>query len=183
MAKYCVPDERGAVNHSTSLCALVVISMFAAAAQAGSERLLATGGVTQIEGSGGGGLNPWALITGLATNAGVGGSADCTYVRPQHFSFTSCGVAAGIHDRLELSYARQTFDLDDVAPGKSIRQDTVGAKLRVSGDAVFDQDRPWPQIAVGLQYKLLDGNIRATRANIATHAGQNGWYVALQGSL
>ncbi|MBS0420782.1 MAG: DUF3034 family protein [Proteobacteria bacterium] len=298
MAKYCVPDERDAVNHSTSWCALVVICTFAAGAQANSERLLATGGVTQVEGSGGGGLNPWALISGLETNSEVGGSADCTYVRPQHFSLMSCGVAVGIHDRIELSYARQTFDLDDVAPGRSIRQDTAGAKLRVYGDAVYDQDRLWPQLALGLQYKhnrdydfipqligarrgdgidfylaltkvflagpfgrtwLIDGNVRATRANqfgilgfggdrnndysfvgeasvatfitdslivgaeyrqkpdkisafreqdardvfvawfpvkylsltaayvdvgnIATHAGQKGWYVALQGSL
>ena len=204
MAKYCVPDERGAVNHSTSLCALVVISAFAASAQASSERLLATGGVIQVEGSGGGGLNPWALISGLETNSEVGGSADCTYVRPQHFSLTSCGVAMGIKDRVELSYARQTFDLDDVARGKSIRQDTLGVKVRVYGDAVYDQDRLWPQVAVGLQHKhnrdydfipkligarrsdgvdfylaltevwlagpfgrtwLIDGNVRATRAN------------------
>ena len=87
MAKYCVSIEGRAVNHSTSLCALVVISVFAAHAQANSERLLATGGVVRIEGSGGG-LNPWALISGLETNSEVGGSADCTYVRPQHFSLT-----------------------------------------------------------------------------------------------
>jgi hypothetical protein len=204
MAKYCVSDQRDAVNHSTSLCALFVICGFAAESHATSERLLATGGVTQIEGSGGGGLNPWALITGLETNSGVGGSADCTYVRPQHFSLTSCGAAVGIRDRIELSYARQTFDLDDVAPGQAIRQDTAGVKLRLYGDAVYDQDRWWPQIAVGVQYKhnrdygfipkligarhgdgvdfylaltkvflagpfgrtwLVDGNVRATRAN------------------
>ena len=192
------------MNHSTSLCALVVISVVAASAQANSERLLATGGVVQIEGSGGGGLNPWALISGLETNSEVGASASCTYVRPQHYSLSSCGIAAGIRDRVELSYARQTFDLDDVAPGKSIRQDTVGAKLRVYGDAVYDQDRWWPQLSLGLQYKhnrdydfipkaigarhsdgvdfylaltkvflagpfgrtwLIDGNVRATRAN------------------
>jgi Protein of unknown function (DUF3034) len=192
------------VNHSTSLCALIVISVFAAGAYANGERLLATGGVTQIEGSGGGGLNPWALITGLETNSGIGASADCTYIRPQHFQLTSCGIAAGIEDRVELSYARQRFGLDDVAPGKAIRQDTVGAKVRLYGDAVYDQDRWWPQVSLGLQYKhnrdydfipkligarggdgvdfylavtkvflagpfgrtwLLDGNVRATRAN------------------
>jgi hypothetical protein len=153
MSKYCVSDERVAVNHSTALGVLIVVSIFAATASANSERLLATGGVTQIEGSGGGGLVPWALITGLETNSEVGASADCTYVRPQHFSLTSCGVAAGVADRVELSFARQTFDLDDVAPEKSIRQDTVGAKVRIYGDAVYDQDRLWPQIAAGLQYK------------------------------
>ena len=31
--------------------------------------------------------------------------------------------------------------------------DTLGAKVRVFGDAVYEQDSPWPQVAVGLQYK------------------------------
>lgn len=134
MAKYCVPDERGAVNHSTSWCALVVIYAFAASAQASSERLLATGGVIQVEGSGGGGLNPWALISGLETNSEVGGSADCTYVRPQHF------------DRLWPD-ARDVFV------------------------AWF----PIKYLSLTAAYVDL--------GNIATHAHQKGWYVALQGSL
>lgn len=120
---------------------------------AASERLLATGGVTEVEGSAGGGLTPWALITGLETNSQVGASAACTYIRPQYFSLTSCGVAVGIEDRVELSYARQVFDLDDVAPGKQIRQDTLGAKVRLFGDAVYDQDSWLPQVAAGLQFK------------------------------
>jgi hypothetical protein len=45
MSKYCVSDERVAVNHSTALGAPSVVSAFAAAAQANSERLLSTGGV------------------------------------------------------------------------------------------------------------------------------------------
>ncbi len=130
-------------------CALPI----ALPANAQSERLLATGGVIELEGSGGGGLTPWALITGLGTDAEIGASADCTYIEPQHFSLTSCGAAVGIRDRVELSYARQKFNLDDVAPGRSVHQNIFGAKLKVWGDAVFDQDRWWPQVAVGLQYK------------------------------
>ena len=123
------------------------------AARAAGDRLLATGGVSEFEGSGGGGLTPWALITGLGTNSELGGSADCTYIKPQHFALTSCGVALGIDNRLEISYAQQTFNLDDVAPGKSIEQHVYGAKVRLWGDAVIDQDRWWPQLAAGLQYK------------------------------
>jgi DUF3034 family protein len=123
------------------------------ATHAASGRLLATGGVTEIEGSGGGGLTPWALITGLGTNSEVGISADCTYIKPQHFALTSCGGALGWNNRVEISYAHQTFNLDDVAPGKSIEQNIFGAKVRLWGDAVIDQDRWWPQIAAGLQYK------------------------------
>jgi hypothetical protein len=136
-----------------TLYLLVLMLGCIADVHASSERLLATGGVTEIEGSGGGGLTPWALIAGLETNSQVGASADCTYIKPQYFSLSSCGLAVGIEDRVELSYARQTFDLGDVAPGKSIRQDTFGLKVRLLGDAVYDQDSLLPQIAAGLQYK------------------------------
>jgi Protein of unknown function (DUF3034) len=134
-------------------CGWVLALVSAAGAHAESERLLATGGVIELEGSGGGGLTPWALITGLGTNSEIGGSADCTYVKPQHFALTSCGAALGIDNRVELSYAHQTFNLDDVAPGKTIEQNIFGAKVRLWGDAVTDQDRWWPQLAAGLQYK------------------------------
>jgi hypothetical protein len=131
------------------LLALATVS----AAHAESDRLLATGGVTELEGSGGGGLVPWALITGLGTNDQVGASAACTYVKPQHFALTSCGAAVGIRNRVELSYAHQTFNLDDVARYQTIEQHVFGAKVRLWGDAVIDQDRWWPQVAAGLQYK------------------------------
>lgn len=115
--------------------------------------MLATGGVTEIEGSGGGGLTPWALITGLGANREIGASADCTRVKPQNYELASCGLAVGIDNRLELSLALQNFSLGDVVPGSSISQTIVGAKLRLVGDAVIDQDRWWPQVAVGVQYK------------------------------
>ncbi len=135
------------------LVVALMCASLASAAQAYSDRLLATGGVTEIDGSGGGGLTPWALITGLGTNAQIGGSAHCTEVKPDFFFLLSCGVAIGIYDRAELSYARQSFDLDDVAPGRVVRQDIVGAKVRLLGEAVYDQGSLWPQLAAGVQYK------------------------------
>jgi hypothetical protein len=123
------------------------------AAYSESERLLGTGGVMEIEGSGGGGLTPWALISGLGTDRELGASAYCTDLRPQYFSLASCGLAAGAYDRVELSYTRQRFGLDDVAPGRSINVNVFGAKVRLIGDAVFDQDRWWPQVAAGVEYK------------------------------
>jgi hypothetical protein len=116
------------------------------------DRLLATGGVMEIEGSGGGGLTPWALISGLGTDAQVGASAYCTRISPDDFTLESCGVAAGIANRVELSVARQHFDLGATVPGNTISQTIVGAKVRVFGDAIIDQDRWWPQVAVGIQY-------------------------------
>jgi hypothetical protein len=134
------------------VCGALLLAAVPAAHGAGA-RLLATGGVTEFEGSGGGGLTPWALITGLGTNAELGASAACTYIKPQHFALTSCSAALGIDNRVEISYAHQTFNLDDVAPGKSIGQNIFGAKVRLLGDAVIDQDRWWPQVTAGLQYK------------------------------
>ena len=134
--------------------AVAVLSLgFPGAADAASSRLLATGGVMQIEGSAGGGLTPWALIAGLGSDREIGGSAFCTHVAPQDFRLDSCGLAIGLRDRVELSYARQTFGLGTTVPGEEIRVDVVGAKLRLVGDAVYDQDRWLPQIALGLQYK------------------------------
>ena len=116
-------------------------------------RLAWTGGVSEIEGAAGGGLVPWALIAGLGTEDEIGGSAFVTGAETSRFTLKAAGVALGIHDRLELSYARQRFDVGAVVPGVTLGQDVAGLKLKLLGDAVFDQDRWWPQLAAGVLYK------------------------------
>lgn len=121
-------------------------------------KLLATSGVMQIEGAGGGGLVPWALITGYGTSDSYGANAHVMALRTQDYAITTHGVAIGIADRLELSLARQRFNgtggpLDNVSVG----QDIVGLKLKVAGDAVYGQDDFLPQIAVGLMSKHHSG--------------------------
>ena len=138
---------------SIPICALLALIGAAPLAMGGSNRLLATGGVMQIEGSAGGGAVPWALIAGLGTDEQIGGSAFCTSARVQRFALGSCGLAVGFYDRIEVSFARQTFDLDEIIPGESIGVDVAGIKMRVFGDAVYDQDRWYPQLSVGAQYK------------------------------
>lgn len=124
-----------------------------------SGKLLATGGVSQLEGAGGGGLVPWALITGYGTQNSAGGNAHYTHVRLSDFTLQSGGVAIGLFDRLELSYAHQAFDTRaagarlGLGNGFTFHQDIVGAKVRLFGDAIYDQDRWWPQVALGVQYK------------------------------
>jgi hypothetical protein len=125
-----------------------------------SGKLLATGGVSSIEGAGGGGLASWALITGYGTDRQIGANLHYTIAKLRDYDFSSGGVALGIHDRFELSFAQQSFDTKTVLTAISptlkdytLKQDIVGLKLRVFGDAVYDQDRWWPQLAVGLQYK------------------------------
>jgi hypothetical protein len=133
---------------------IIALAALALSTQAlAGDRLLATGGAQEIEGQGGGGIVPWALIAGYGTRDQVGGSAFYTKVNTDDFDLDTYGAAIGLYDRFELSVSTQRFDAGSVIPGLTLKTDTIGAKWRVYGDAVYEQDSPWPQIALGLQYK------------------------------
>ncbi len=125
-------------------------------------KLLATGGVSQVEGAGGGGLANWALITGYGTRDGVGANVHYTTVLLPDYRLQSAGIAVGLFDRLELSYAWQEFDTQDVGAalglgrGFTFHQNIFGAKLKLIGDAVYEQDGWLPQLSIGLQHKEND---------------------------
>ncbi len=127
-----------------------------------SGRLLATSGVSQVEGAGGGGLVPWALITGYGTNDAVGGNVHNTFAYTSDFTLESVGAAIGVHDRVELSYAHIWFDTRQAGTrlglgrGYTITEDVAGLKVRLFGDAVYDQDSWLPQVAAGVQFKSND---------------------------
>ncbi|WP_246347024.1 DUF3034 family protein [Sphingomonas jinjuensis] len=124
--------------------------------------MLLTNGVSSVEGAAGGGLASWALIAGNETRDGIGGSAHATLVALPDFDLESAGVAIGINDRVELSYAYQRFDTRaagaalGLGRGFTFAQHIVGAKLRIAGDAVWDQDRWLPQFSIGVQHKIAD---------------------------
>ncbi|WEK01359.1 MAG: DUF3034 family protein [Candidatus Sphingomonas phytovorans] len=128
----------------------------------GGGKLLLTGGVSSVEGAAGGGLATWAVIAGDETDAGVGGSVHATYVALPDFDLTSYGGAIGFRNRIELSYTHQSFDTRaagaalGLGRGFTFAQDVFGAKIRLVGDAVYDQDRLLPQISVGVQHKRAD---------------------------
>jgi hypothetical protein len=127
-----------------------------------SGKLLATGGVSQIEGAGGGGIASWAIITGYGTRDGVGVNAHYTGVFLPDYTLHTAGAAVGLFDRVELSYAWQAFDTQDVGTalglgkGYTFHQNIFGAKVKLVGDAVYDQDDWLPQISLGLQHKEND---------------------------
>lgn len=127
-----------------------------------SGKLLLTGGVTQVEGSAGGGLTPWAVIGGYGTRDQIGANAFYTRVALDDYTLDSYGALVGFYDRVELSFARQRFDTEAVGAalglgrGFTIGQDVLGLKVRIAGDAVLEQDAWMPQIAVGLQRKDND---------------------------
>jgi hypothetical protein len=125
-------------------------------------KLLATGGVSEVEGAGGGGLASWAMITGYGTRDGVGANIHYTALPLPDYSLQSTGMAVGLFDRLELSYAWQEFDTQNVGTalglgrGFMFHQNIFGAKLKLVGDAVYDQDSWLPQISIGVQHKEND---------------------------
>jgi hypothetical protein len=125
-------------------------------------KLPLTRGVTSIDGGTGGGLSTWALIGGNETEDGVGASAFYTVVPLSDYDFAAYGAAIGFYDRFEISYAHQTFDTGEtgaalgIGRGFTFEQDIFGAKLRVIGDALYDQDSWLPQISVGVQYKRAE---------------------------
>ena len=140
--------------------ALVLTAALLAApafAQSGG-KLLLTGGVSSIDGAAGGGLTPWAVTGSYATDGEVGGTAFVTRARTGNYGLWTYGAALSVHDRFEVSIAKQDFDTQsNLAPlglgGLHLKQDIVGAKLRIAGDAVLDSDTLMPQIAIGLEHK------------------------------
>jgi hypothetical protein len=135
------------------LVLLAALLLLVSRAAGPGDRLHATDGVTQIEGAAGGGLTPWALVAGHGTRDQIGVTASFTRADPTDFDLQATGVAVGLCDRVEISYARQELGLGDTVPGQTIAMDPGRLELRVIGDAVCDQDRWLLQIAVGVQYK------------------------------
>lgn len=65
------------------------------------------------------------------------------------------GIGVAFDNRIELSYARQRFDLGTLArnlnlPENSLSQDIFGLKVRLFGDLIYDQ---LPQVSLGIQHK------------------------------
>ncbi len=155
-------------NRAAAVCAgllaaaLLPVGAHAAEGFTASNKLLLTGGVTNIEGSAGGGLTPWAVIGGYGTSDQVGGNVFYTQARANDYTLRSSGALVGLFDRVELSYAEQKFDTRDVGAalglgqGFTFTQKIFGAKVKVLGEAVLDQDSALPQIAVGFQQKEND---------------------------
>jgi hypothetical protein len=152
------------------IAACAALTVTAGAAQAQSwipetrpgGKLLLTGGVSTIEGSGGGGLATWATTTGYGNRDGIGANVHATWVDLPDYEFRTWGAAVGLWDRVELSVARQEFDtggtgaLLGLGAGFTFGQDVYGLKVRLTGDAVYDQHTWMPQIAVGVQHKVAD---------------------------
>lgn len=129
------------------VCALLSVSDTYASSNA---RIIATGGGTMIEGSAGGGIVPWAVLSGYADEDEFGGAAGLSHVESKDFSLDVAAVAVNWHNRVELSFAGQRFDIDNVSPGEDLNQNILGMKFRLTGDLIYPS---LPQISLGIQYK------------------------------
>lgn len=159
------------------LVAPLVLTAMLSAGQAAARplrnggKLLLTNGISSLEGASGGGLTPWAVISGNETDEGIGLSAHGTVVEVKDYDYQSAGVAVGVRDRLELSYTHQDFNTNAIGAALGLgqdyafSQDIVGAKLRVAGDLAYNA---LPAIAVGVQYKK-NGQGAVVRAIGARH--------------
>ncbi|MCI4429507.1 MAG: DUF3034 family protein [Burkholderiales bacterium] len=130
-------------------------------ALAESGKLLLTGGVSSIDGAAGGGLTPWALTGSYATQGQLGGTAFLTRVKTQDYALNVLGAVASYDDRGERSFARQDFDTGPTGPalglpGLRLKQDIIGLKVRMFGEAVLDSDTVVPQVALGVEFKTAD---------------------------
>src|ERR1700752_210363 len=78
-------------------------------------KLPLTAGFSDLEGSGGGGLVPLAFITGYGSASSWGANAHFTNIQLQDLHLYTYGVAAGMLDRVELSYTHQQLDVTGTA--------------------------------------------------------------------
>jgi Protein of unknown function (DUF3034) len=136
--------------------ALAASSVQAQPVQNGSGKLLLTGGVSSIDGAAGGGLTPWALVGSYADVGEWGGTAFLSRAQTQNYALNVAGVAVGIKDRVELSFAEQAFNANAVVAETTLKMDIIGIKFKLAGDAVLDSDRIMPQIALGAEFKHLN---------------------------
>lgn len=129
----------------------------ASQAVAGEGKLIATAGLNQLEGAGGGGIVPWATLSGYDTRDEFSVNAFTTRVNVDDYRLHVVGGSISVYDRVELSVARHTFDLTTL--GGDIAQNVYGAKVRLYGDVVYSD---WPQLSAGVQHKVLqDAGIAA----------------------
>jgi hypothetical protein len=134
---------------------LLVACCVPSLADAEAGRLLATGGASSIEGAAGGGITPWAVLAGYGERGEWGGDVFATRVETGDYRLDVAGMAFAFDNRLELSVARQRFDLGTLArdlslPENSLSQDIFGVKVRLFGDLIYDR---LPQFSLGLQHK------------------------------
>jgi hypothetical protein len=152
---------------------VILFSLVTMITQAGDGKLIGTAGLNQIEGSGGGGIVPWATLAGYDSQEQISVNAFTTQVNVDDYRLNILGMSASFYDRIEVSLAQHILDLTTL--GGDIKQDIYGLKYRLYGDVVYST---WPQISIGLQHKKLDDGNIADSLGAANSISGTDFYVA-----
>lgn len=137
---------------------LIGLTLSGLATGAEQGRILATGGLINVEGAGGGGLLPWSTLAGLSTDPGTDWLVGSSHVQLDDYAVTTVAITGSWNDRAEWSLARSRLDID-LAPGSlGIEQTIIGGKWRLAGDLIYGKT---PQLTVGVQAKWLDDDALA----------------------
>ena len=149
----------------------------AAPSLAAGGKLQETAGVTQFEGSGGGGLVPWATLSGYDTRDEWSSTVFMTRLSSADFRLQAYGTSIGWHDFLEFSVAEQIFDLKGVPFGeRELKMQTLGAKIKLLGDFIYT---PYPQLSLGIQHKTLKDELIASALGADDSSQGTDLYVAV----
>lgn len=155
---------------------ILIITLFVAATNSSSAsdgKLIGTAGLIQLEGSGGGGIVPWATLAGYDSQDEISFTAFTTQVDIDDYRLNVVGAAASFYDRVEVSVAHQRFDLKTL--GGEISQNIVGLKYKLYGDVVYSN---WPQVSVGLQHKRLEDKAIADLVGAESSDNGTDFYLA-----
>ncbi|MFQ3190225.1 MAG: hypothetical protein ACI936_001355 [Paraglaciecola sp.] len=147
--------KRRTISISNYWLWLIWLSFISMVTQAGDGKLIGAAGLNQIEGSGGGGIVPWATLAGYDSQEQISVNAFTTEVDVDDYRLNVLGMSASFFDRVEVSVAQHRFDLKTLSG--EIKQNIYGFKYRLYGDVIYST---WPQVSIGLQHKKLeDGSI------------------------
>jgi len=113
-------------------------------------KLISTIGVTQVEGSGGSGIVPWATLSGYDSREQISANAFFSRASVDDYDLDIIGLSASFYDRVEISLAQQKFNINTTE--EEIKQDIIDIKTRLYGDVIYST---WPQVSLGAQHKIL----------------------------
>lgn len=111
-------------------------------------RILATGALNSIEGIAGGGITPWAVISGYSSSNEWSATAHYSAVNLDDFELDVQGASLSFDNRVEIAVAQQSLDV--LPLNSSIKQQMYSVKARLYGDIIYGN---WPQVSAGLIYK------------------------------
>ena len=144
-----------AIEHLKTLIVFSLILLVPQISFSGQGKIIATAGLNQIEGTGGGGIVPWATLSGYDSQDEYSINLFSTMVSVDDYRLNATGASVSLFDRVEISATRHDFKLKSL--GGEISQNILGIKTKLFGDVLYSK---WPQVSLGVQYKsLVDSDI------------------------